>query len=297
LTSGWFLQDTPGKYDSVDGTNLGLVARSTILKGGVVKDFETIIHSDFFQIYRHLPSGCAIRLKFIRNEDSFSFIENVGDYKIELVDLRVTVRKIELNKNIYDANEKQFAKGGSAILPTVRSQIKTFVIASGITSIVQPSIINGQLPRNMIVCFLSAAALNNAITKNPYNFQHFNIKSINARVNGVCKPSIPYTTDFASGIFMRAYRGLFDSIGISHSNGGNSVTPDHFVGGCTFFAFDLTPDMCNGWHEHPRKSGVIDLELSFSKALTEPINIIVYSSYDNFIMIDKFRNLTTDFAV
>jgi hypothetical protein len=297
LKSGWFLQDTAYCFDTLGAENKGLASRRIMLKGGVTKDFETIIHSDFFQIYRLLPNRCNIRLKFIKNEDSFMLLNENDEYKIVIQDLRVTVRKVELNKALFGGNEKMFEQGKPAILPLVRSQIKSFVVSSGLTSITQPNIISGQLPRNVIIAFLSSSAVNNNFRKNPFNFQHFNVRSTNLRVNGICTPTVPYITDFKNGNFMRAFRGLSDSTGISHSNGGNYLSPEGFAGGCTFFAFDLTPDQCNGFHEHTRKAGVIDLELTFETALTEPINIIVYSSFDNFITLDKYRNLVTDFSV
>ena len=70
----------------------------------------------------------------------------------------------------------------------------------------------------------------------------------------------------------------------------NSVTFDHSVHGCSLFAFDLSPDMCNGFHFHPKKTGNIDITLSFRVDFAQPIYVIVMASYDAYVTIDKFGN-------
>jgi hypothetical protein len=140
-------------------------------------------------------------------------------------------------------------------------------------------------------------AFNGNEMQNPYNFQHFDLETISLKINGVTTPSSPHKMDFTNSKFIKPYKALFDSTGFAHTNSGNSLTPNNFANGNTFIAFDLTPDQCNGWHEHPKKLGVIDLHLSFKKALAETITVIIYSSFENRIFIDRYKNFATDYTV
>jgi len=117
------------------------------------------------------------------------------------------------------------------------------------------------------------------------------------RVDGVTTPSTPYSMDFSNNLFMRPFRALSDATGFSHSNAGNFISTEEYAEGNTFVAFDLTPDQCNGWHEHIRRMGTIDLEFTLAEATTEAINVIVYSNFENRIFIDKDKNLSTDYSV
>jgi hypothetical protein len=52
------------------------------------------------------------------------------------------------------------------------------------------------------------------------------------------------------------------------------------LNGSTIFAFDLTPDMCNGYHRHSYRTGAITLHLGFAKPTAEPIQLLALSVYD-----------------
>jgi len=294
-----YYNDTPNHHDRVLTDNKGWLERQKLIKASRVMDFETILYCDFFQIYRYLPNNLDIRVKLIRNSDAFSLHCNnaTENYKIKIYDLSLTVRKIELHESLYKLNEKLFSQNKVAILPIVRTQLKTFVIPTGISSKILPNILTGQLPRTVIISLVSSKSFNGDKNKNPFNFQHFKMKNICLRVDGITTPSTPYFMDFDKKLYMRPYRALSDATGFSHTNAGNFISHFDFEYGNTFFAFDLTPDQCNGWHEHTRKSGTIDLEMIFEKDTTEAVNIIVYANFENRILIDKDKNLTTDYTV
>jgi len=99
---------------------------------------------------------------------------------------------VELHESLFDSNERLFSQDKVAILPVVRTQIKKFVVSSGISSKIIPNIFTGQLPRNIIISFVDSTAYNGASSRNPYNFKHFNLKNISLRVDGITTPSMPY---------------------------------------------------------------------------------------------------------
>jgi hypothetical protein len=295
LKAARYVPDEADLFDSKN--NRGHLIRREWLTYGKSMDFVTAIHADFLQSYRDIPDNCNIRLNFIRNDDSFSMISASSNYKIEITDLRLYVRKIKLHDLLYNANEKMFKEDKIAIFPLVRNQIKIFTLTAGLSGKIEPSIIQGQLPRTIVVCFVDADAFSGAHEKNPYNFQNFNLEEISLRVNGTCVPASPYFMNFENDLYMNPYKGMFDSLGFRDFTSENNITPELYKNGNMFIAFDLTPEQCNSFHEHDKKNGTVDLHVKFSKPLYDAINIIVYSSFANRIFIDKYRNVKTDYSL
>ncbi len=62
------------------------------------------------------------------------------------------------------------------------------------------------------------------------------------------------------------------------------------------FAWDLTPDSCNGWHLHEQENGkTVDQDLQFSVALPDAANVVIYATYETGIRISKDGIVTSNF--
>jgi len=92
------------------------------------------------------------------------------------------------------------------------------------------------------------------------------------------------------------YRTLFEASGIQHLNTGLQITPDMHINGYFMLLFDLTPDRgaSEGHKSHP-ENGSIRIELKFNKPLLEAITCLLYVEFDNSVLIDFERTVTTDF--
>ena len=62
-------------------------------------------------------------------------------------------------------------------------------------------------------------------------------------------------------------------------------------GGSALFCFDLSADRKSDENFELVENGNIRLEFLFSERLTDSVNVIVYSEYQNLIEIDKHRNV------
>ena len=122
---------------------------------------------------------------------------------------------------------------------------------------------------------------------NPYNFENHGINYVSLRVNNEQVPSSPYTPNYADDLYIREYREFFDNLGICHDDVGNAVTYDQYKNGMNLYAFDLSPDLCNGFHHHPVKQGTIDLTVHFTADLTEALTFLVMGTYNVVVEIDK----------
>lgn len=283
-------KDTVGKENtfSLTATSDSFYKRKTAYIGKKIC-FNSILHIDFFQSTKYLLPGCDIKLKFIRSDDSFALLGNALLGKIKVNKLLLSVRRITLDPAIAGAIENRL-KTVPAYYPIVSSKIKNFLITSGTQSTVLSQVIRGKLPRSFIVSFVSAKAYDGHITKNPFVFENFLCNSFNALLNG--EPIVPtlFQPNFETDECIKMYRWMNDNIGL-HQNMSNGITFEEFKKNSCFFAFDLSPDLCNNVFLHGIENGTIDLQIGFKTALTENVMVLLYASYDELISIDTNRNV------
>ncbi|GFQ84867.1 uncharacterized protein F54H12.2 [Trichonephila clavata] len=110
-------------------------------------------------------------------------------------------------------------------------------------------------------------------------------------------PSKPYQPKFdTSNSYSRCYMSLFTDLGRYHKDQDINISYSEYKDGYTLLAIDLTPDLsADGMHDSVLRNSNLALDIRFSKALPETVNLIVYAEYRNVIEIDKNRNVLTDF--
>jgi len=135
------------------------------------------------------------------------------------------------------------------------------------------------------------------INTNPYQFQHFGLRTFVMYVNGRQIASEPLAIDTGhEKITVMAYKTLFEGSGINHSNSGLQITHDMYISGYFMLLFNLTPDLAaSEGHTSPVEAGNIRIELAFKEVLKEAITCLLYLEYDNSIRVDSLRTVTTDF--
>ena len=253
--------------------------------------FSMILHIDFFQTERYLLPGCEIKLKFIRNEDKFSILGSTLVTRIKVNELFLSIRRITIDP-VEDSKISSDLEKGPAAYPIDQSKIKTFTIPAQLRNHNISQIFRGQLPRSLIIGFVDTEAYDGVVNKNPFVFEHFKLNYFNLFVNGA--PVLPTVLqpDFTTEKAIREYRLLIDNIDILHSNESNGITYQDYLSNSCFFAFDFTPDLCNSYHDHGAKSGVIDLHVGFSEVTTKNITCICYASFKEVITINKNKQVS-----
>lgn len=283
-------KDTVGKENtfSLTATGDSFYKRKVAYVGKKIC-FNSILHIDFFQCPRYLLPGCDIKLKFIRSDDSFALLGSALIGKIKINKLLLNVRRITLDPGIASAIENKLTHT-PAVYPIVSSKIKNFLITAGTQSSVLGQVIRGKLPRSFIVGLVSAKAYDSNIAKNPFVFEHFTCNNFNALLNG--EPIVPtlFQPNFETDECIKMYRWMNDNIGL-HQNMSNGITFEEYKKNSCFFAYDLSPDLCNNVFLHGIETGTIDLQIGFKTAPTENVMVVLYASYDELITIDKHRNV------
>jgi len=135
------------------------------------------------------------------------------------------------------------------------------------------------------------------INTNPYKFQHFGLRTFVIYVNGRQIPTESLAIDPGhEKRTVMAYKTLFEGSGIHHSNSGIQITHDMYISGYFMLLFDLTPDLAaSEGHTLPVEGGNIRIELTFKEVLKEAVTCLLYTKYDNSVLVDSLRTVTMDF--
>lgn len=298
LTAQLWYPDTAGKFDDRTSANTGFAKRQTFTQKGATVDMIFNLHCDLFHQEKYLLNGVEMKVKLVRSKDEFHLIGK-SDVKVRMVIESATlmVRKVRISPSVLIAHAKALEKS-SAKYAIVRADVKSLTITEGLRSKILDNIYLGQLPKRVILGFVSNNAFNGDLTLNPFKFESFGINFLSLYVDGTQVPAYPLTPAFGSKPqTIRSYHSLFSGTGIHFRDQGNDISREDYVDGNVLYAFDLTPDLSSHTGQWTlQKTGSMRLEVRFKDSLTSSINCILYSEFDSLIEIDKHRNVQTDFV-
>jgi len=226
-------------------------------------------------------------------------ISNKANSKVKSVfkEARLYVKQIRPNSTILTSQNEALLKGYPARYNLTRVEFKTFTFASGSRSLSMDNAVLGVLPKRLIFTMVKNTDYLGSMDSNPYNFRHYDIENFAMYVNGKQIP--PEGVNLLMGhekTAIMGYRTLFKRSGIHHSNSGLQITPDKYINCFFMLVFDLTPDLAaSEGHTSDPTTGHMRLELKFGSDLPDPISVLLYLEYDNSVLIDALRNVTTDF--
>ncbi|GBM74073.1 Uncharacterized protein F54H12.2, partial [Araneus ventricosus] len=241
LRAGMFYKDTPDAFDdtdlTADGKNKGLQHRFERVKKGKIFDMCGMLHIDLGTQPRLLISGTTIRVRLLKAKDNFSLLAKTGDFRLQIENISLFIRKCDVSSSIIIAHEKALEQA-LVQMPFTRIETKTFTLGSGLKSVIIPNAMNGILPSRMILGLVSNAAFNGYFKQNPFNFKNYNLSSISLSENGVQIPMSAYTPSYKNNLFARNYLSLFTDLGQHDTN----ITLDEYKNNTCLYAFDLTQD-------------------------------------------------------
>jgi hypothetical protein len=215
---------------------------------------------------------------------------------LEVTQMKLYLRKVEILDSVSLAIEKTMLQH-TAKYPIRRVIVMNLHIPSTAQSTPLNTLFTGQLPRRMIIACVDADAYRGNIKKSPFNFKCYSISDIKIISGGQTFPAHPLKMDFKNDKYIRAYDQLFEALDIAKDNKGNVISRQHFKYGQCFFAFDLTPDEDDSGHWDLIKEGTTSVEISFAEKIPDTgIEVIVYSEFDNLILIDKHRRVFNDYT-
>ncbi|GFU03021.1 uncharacterized protein F54H12.2 [Nephila pilipes] len=157
---------------------------------------------------RLLISETTIRVRLLKAKDNFSLLSKTGDFRLQIENISLFIRKWDVSSSIVIAHEKALEQA-LVQMPFTRFETKTFTLGSGLKSVIIPNAMNGILPSRMILGLVSNAAFNGDFKQNPFNFKNYYLSSISLSENGVQIPMSAYTPSYKNNLFARNYLSLF----------------------------------------------------------------------------------------
>lgn len=298
LRLAMFEKDTATKMESqrADGNN-GLNHRANQTERSRSVELIGRLHLDLCEQEKLLLNGVSAKLRLIRNTDQFCLhAADDATFRIKIEDISFFVRKVRVSPNIQLAHLQALHKG-NAKYHLKRAVTKMFAVPQGNMQINKENLFLGQLPTRLVIGFIKNGAFHGKYELNPFNFQHFNATYVCLHVGGKTIPAKPLRLNFPLQHHARAYLMMLQSLGKTWQDEGNDITLTDFGNGYTLFVFDLSPDQCgDGDHAQLIKHGSLRLEVQFSEALNETINIVAHGEFNNLLEIDKHKNIMVDFA-
>ena len=278
LQSAMYYRDTDGKFDVTikSGGNDGYNKRQKLVATSNECEFIAKVGLDILTIDRFLPPGVKLGFRFTRNDPTFYLLtKKVGtnaipNYRGEVLDIHLIIRKIRLRDDILLKHKKMFANGGVAQYPYTKSVIKRRVIPKSNLSDYWISAFTGPIPQIILIALVETSAETGNIEANPFHFKHFNLTHLCTKIDGVMHPTGGYNVDIEKGLYWKMLRNFYDNLGHTN-NSGCVIDYENFKDGYFFPCFNYNPDKQGSLL---KKSGSVDIELKFKTALSSSITIL-----------------------
>jgi hypothetical protein len=297
---GWDKDDS-GKFDSLTtADNQVLKRRSDLIKSSKFVECESPLFVDMFMQDLFLIPGVNIKIRLTRAPANFCLMTGEGtagkEYKIEIAEVILRIPKYYVNTSTRLSHES-FLRNNNAIYAFRRSEIRSFSIDRGSRTVLKDNISLTQSPTKILIAMLDTSALTGNYTKNPYNFQHFNVNYVNVIQEGRNLRSRILTPDFSKELYMSSYMSLVELANRDLNIDPMMISYLEYKGGFTMFGFFAQPPVGNEEAMQLITSGNIRMELKFDKDLETNITILVVMDYDSILEITGKREIIYTLAI
>ena len=286
--TSYFLDDPRCKL----GENVGLYNRFGLVEGGKPCHFYGPLLADVCQLQKYLLSGVDVQIRLWPNKSVFALVKEdslLNDYKIKITDLYYHVMKVTPRPEIV-LSQNRALTSRPALYPYNRHRIQTYSLSQNSYMMREDQIFQNDVPQQLVVAFVASDAYSGSYTKNPFNFQHYDVNTIALYKNDEALPFQPIKLNFETGDYLQSYYSLFTMMNADQGNFDNDISPMDFAGGYGLFLFDFNVGIGNRLLP-VINTGVIRLEAYFTNPLPEPVTCIVLGTFRDVFSIDVTRNV------
>lgn len=270
-------------------------ARARFLRTNFSTPIETIgrVHSEIFSQPKLLIGDVSLTVKFHRADSKFSLMAAEEDkkYIISIDTAIMFICQKRISQSIREAHLATL-QTKNIIYPVRKVQMKFFTRSSNRSDLTEANFVSGLLPRKVVIGLVSTDAFNGHLHHNPFNFKHFNVKSIILRKNGKTVPFQAIETDFNNKCSVRGYLALLEGTSNLFKNRSIDIRPIvDFPQGYALYAFDLTPDHSGHNTFDLIQKGNIGLDIKLDKPSETGVCIVAYLEYDALLEIDSHHHV------
>ena len=296
LQTQLYYKDTAGSMDHTKPNetplNIGLIRRNNLSKSSAFIDMVGPIYADVFQMPRYLLNEVDVQVKLFQNKNSFHLLSSVPNkkYNVVISEVMLKAKMIGIHADILESHARAL-EDRQALLPLLKTEVKTFAVGKGQYNVNLDDIFQGKIPNRLILGMVLADAYAGDLTKNPFNFKHYNFDFMCLYANGQSVPSKALQPKFASDNYVEAFQTLFTGMELDGKDAGLQCSREDYGKGYTLVVFDLSSEVTDAAIQAVRKQGNLQLEIRFASALPEAINVILYASFPGEIKIDQSRSI------
>jgi hypothetical protein len=287
---GWN-EDEPGKMNNAD--NEGFKFRSAATNDHKEWHMYGPLFLDMTRQARYMLPQTDLTFKLLPAKTAFAVqqLKGKSDIKIEFTKCVLWVRRVKVDASVISAHNVGMEKM-NALYPIQHTEVSTFTITSGTQSHIKDRLYMTQCPKMLVIGLVTHDAFNGNIGLNPYNFQHFSLNKIALYRDGDLIPGQIFTPNYDDKYYARTYANTMSALNYFNTDDTNGMTMEHFEKGYNLYIFNLSPDgVSDGNHRSPLNFSSLRLELGFAKALTKPINAVLFASFDSKLEITKLRDV------
>ncbi|CAG2238519.1 unnamed protein product [Mytilus edulis] len=233
-----------------------------------------------------LNSGFVNRYEFTKESRTFELEGNLLEDTLNLE------ARVKLDPGVI-LNHRNQIRQTPAKYVINRSNVIQNIIPKGSTEFYWDGIFPKAIPSKLVFGLLSQTSVNGDYTKNPFNFQHFNMTEVSLKVNGVEIYGTPLKLDFGvNRNYSTAYVRLFEISEKWNKDAGLNISYSDFGAGYSLLAFSLDPSL--DFQEdfiNLVKHGNARLEIRFKSPTTETINCLCYYQSQAILTVDESREV------
>lgn len=300
LTISGFFKDEPEKFDKLDDSkeaNSGAKIRRTVLLDSALVNLYGKLDCDALNTSRLLLNSVDMKITLNLNEPAFYLLET-GTSNLIIHKSSILIRHCKINEGVLLRHNQILNSNKKATYPFSRSDIKSFLIPSGIQSISVDNIINGVLPDNLVVAFITNEAFNGSRSKNCFNFQPHELYQFTLFINGIPLSGHPLEINkYNYTRYTQAYRSLFLNTQSLYKDNSSMINYVGFRDGYFIIVLNLTPtlELTGGMCTSILRQGTVKIDLKFHDATKSTLNMLVYSETPAMFSVDKNRNVEVDY--
>ena len=284
LFSEGFLRDDYTDMDTVN--NKAFIARKAWTIDGASKTFFGKLSCSIFQTNKLLIPGVDFLLRLERAKSTFSIFcaNKLLKPKIVIQEARLHMLAMKTNPNIMEYHTDLLSRGIPAIYEFNKVEIETISIRELTTSHFKEDLFHGRVPNFLIMGMVSSRAFNGNYSLNPFNFKHYNIKSLLLTRDAENIPFERFEPDFTTGNCLREFMSLYQSNDLLGKNVVLPINYEEFKSGFTCFQWNLS-DNRRGMNAGPNQRGNVKLEMAFAEPTSEALVVVLYGMFESTVQI------------
>jgi len=299
-----YYKDTAYQHSKLGGfgdleipSNQGNKTRWQHVKGSRRYEMEGPIGADVLTCERMFLNSVDILLTFHFSSPEFFLMAEKTDkrYKIVVEDMYIKVPHVSLNSAVllgHDATLKSFP----SVYMYMKKEFSAHVIDKKTLKSTAQNVFQGKLPNKLVIALVDDRAYAGDYERNPFEFGHFGLKSVDARVNSklVNSKRIKLETSDPDNLqYVEAYSDFLNGVGRWDKNRGCIVQRGDFCGGYTLFVYDFENGFADEANYPVFEKGAMHVDFTFNASRDHAIQAIFCGYFRTAFGIDNSRRIVS----